>query len=377
LISLGIQILFEVLFFLLLFFNVFVFRTPNFTWAICVVVGFLILLLLLIKYKKPGKMRDKTPYYIVIGGCLIVQILFYLCGLFTGYQVSYQVFYKNYVSKFSIFAVFFLILLTEFIRYLLLLNLNHYKKNFKYYFAKILMILSYIILDYFLIGDIYDLQNNYELLNFLMIFLIPTTTKHLLLDYTCYKYGFTLNYFYRIIMDLYGYFIPIVPELNVFIQNVILTVLPYFIYVILKNVLENSRKKINLKNKKNVSVLLLLLLTLLVYLVSCQFTYSMIAVGSGSMQGTIDKGDAIIYKKYEKENLSVGDIIVFQQQNRIVIHRIASILETDTDDQAFITKGDANESEDNWIVTKENIIGVVKLRVMLIAWPSVLLNEWL
>lgn len=377
--KIGIQILFEVLLFILLFFNVFVFRTFNLEWTILGIVCFLILLFFFIRFKKPIKKRDKTHYYIIIGGCLLTLGIFYLCGLFSGFSQSYNVFYKNYLTKSHILFVFIIIILIELIRYLSLSNLKHNKKDSKYYLARTIMVLNYLLIDYIILGSNCNFKSKYEVVNLLLTFVIPTITKHLLLDYTSLKYGYVTNYWYRLLMDLYTFFIPIIPNVNIFIETVILTVLPYFIYITLENVLGKTKKEIRIDKKKSIkiNIIALIILTILVYLISCQFTYSMIAVGSESMQGTIDKGDAVIYKAYQGEKLDIGEIIVFQQNNKIMVHRIASIIEVENDEQAYITKGDANESEDNWIVTKENTIGVVKLRVLLIAWPSVILNEWL
>lgn len=377
--KIGLQIVFEILLAILLFFNVFVLRTFNLVWVFIGLLGFLIFLLFLIKYKKPSKQRSKTLYYIVVGGCLIVQISFYIWGLFTGFSTSYNVFYKNYLSKIHILGVFFIVSITEMIRYLIFLNYNYNKKDKKKYIARFIMIFNYVLIDYMLLGKSCNFTSRYDLVNTLLIFVIPSIAKNLFLDYTSQKYGYIVNYWYRLIMDLYLYFIPIEPNVNIFIKTVILSVLPYFLYVILENVFGNKKRIARKDKKKNISVniVTLVILAVLVYLISCQFTYSMIAVGSESMQGTINKGDAVIYKEYKGEKLSDGEVIVFRQNNKLIVHRISSVFELDNGDQAFNTKGDANVSEDNWIVTKENVVGVVKLRVLLIAWPSVLLNEWL
>ena len=102
----------------------------------------------------------------------------------------------------------------------------------------------------------------------------------------------------------------------------------------------------------------------------------MIAIGSGSMTGTINKGDAIIYQVYDEDKMDLkeGDVIVFNKQNVSIVHRIIKVYSIDGKD-AYQTKGDANESADNWIVSQEEVQGIVKKRIILIAWPSVLLNE--
>ncbi len=378
--KISIQIIFEILLFILLFFNVFVFRTFNLLGVLIGTAIFFIAMLLLVKYKKPIKQRNQALYYIVGGGCLLVQIVAYICGLFTGYSTSYNVFYKGYLTKSHIIAVFMIIILVEFIRYLVLLNLSYDKKDKKCYIARFIMLINYIFIDYLIMGKNCDFGNRYMIIELLLTFLIPNITKHLFLDYTCNKYGFKVNYLYRLIMDLYLYFVPIYPNISDFLENVVLAILPYFLYLALENVL-GKRKKVKIRegNEKNVkaNVFAWIFLAIIVYLISCQFTYAMIAVGSESMHGAINKGDAVIYKAYDDETLEVGNVIVFKQNDRIVIHRISSIYELDNGGQAYITKGDANESEDNWIVTPSNVVGVVKLRILWIAWPSVLLNEWL
>ena len=60
----------------------------------------------------------------------------------------------------------------------------------------------------------------------------------------------------------------------------------------------------------------------------------------------------------------------YKDDKVLVTHRIIS--ETAN---GYITKGDANESVDNWIVTQSDIIGVVKKKIKFIAWPSVWLSE--
>lgn len=305
--------------------------------------------------------------------------VFYLCGLFNGFSINYNVFYKSYISKLHILAIFLVVLITELIRYCLWLNLNNNKKNKMNILAKVIMIINYVLIDYIIIGEGCDFTSRYEIINLLLTFFIPSLTKNLFLDYTVQKYGYASNLWYRLIMDLYVYFIPVIPDVNIFIKTMVLSVFPYFLYVSLENIYGKDTKKIQNIKKKNifVSVITLILFVVLVYLISCQFTYSMIAIGSESMQKTINKGDAVVYKAYKDEKLSEGEIIVFRQGNRIIVHRIASVIENEDGEQAYITKGDANLNEDNWIVTKKNILGIVKFRILLIAWPSVLLNEWL
>ena len=179
-------------------------------------------------------------------------------------------------------------------------------------------------------------------------------------------------------MDLYIYFIPVTPKLNIFIESVILLVFPYVIYIILQRIAKRRTlgpaRKNNNYFEKFLSFVTSIIFIVVVALVSREFRYSMIAIGSGSMTGTINKGDAVIYETFDEEKLNVGDIIVFNKNNVMIVHRIYKVYEVDNT-LMYQTKGDANDIADNWILESEDIIGVVKLKVPLIAWPSVILNE--
>lgn len=79
------------------------------------------------------------------------------------------------------------------------------------------------------------------------------------------------------------------------------------------------------------------------------FGIGMAVVLSGSMEPVLSIDDLIIVKS--DNNFRVGDVIVYQNNNRLVVHRIVSI-----NDEEIITKGDANDAEDKPILV-ENVKG--------------------
>ena len=101
--------------------------------------------------------------------------------------------------------------------------------------------------------------------------------------------------------------------------------------------------------------------------------YGVLVIGSGSMTGSIDKGDVVVFKN-NKDNLEVGDIIVFKKDNIMVVHRIVKI-EYNNGVYQYHTKGDANQNEDNGYVTKDDIMGEVKLKVEKIGKPTLWLRD--
>lgn len=70
------------------------------------------------------------------------------------------------------------------------------------------------------------------------------------------------------------------------------------------------------------------------------FGYTIFSVATGSMQPTLDVNDIIIIKI--TDDIKVGDIITFKQDNDFITHRVIS-----NNKDTFITKGDYNNTSDN------------------------------
>ena len=92
------------------------------------------------------------------------------------------------------------------------------------------------------------------------------------------------------------------------------------------------------------------------------------------MTGTINVGDTIIYEQYKNQTIKKGDIIIFNNSGIKTIHRVIKI-ENINKETRYTTKGDANELEDLGYITKENIIGIKKLRIKFIGYPTIWLRE--
>ena len=120
-------------------------------------------------------------------------------------------------------------------------------------------------------------------------------------------------------------------------------------------------------------VVLFLIVISMIYVVSGYFRYYMVAVASGSMEPKLSKGDIVIIdKKFNQCNK--GDIIAYYYEKKIIIHRVYKIIKTDN--EYFIyTKGDANSNYDNYKITNDMIVGIVKFKIPLVGYPTVLLNE--
>lgn len=110
-----------------------------------------------------------------------------------------------------------------------------------------------------------------------------------------------------------------------------------------------------LSNIAYIAVLIYLLVSLPIFI-----GYKPLVVLSGSMEPTYKVG-SIIYYEEKTDEIEQGDVIVFESGNAsFVTHRVKEVVDEDT----FITKGDANESEDPEKVELQSVKGeVIKLNI--------------
>jgi len=93
------------------------------------------------------------------------------------------------------------------------------------------------------------------------------------------------------------------------------------------------------------------------------FGYKPFIVLSGSMETKIHKGDLVLTKVVDPKSLKKNDIIAFRDAAKTVTtHRIIDIVD-EKDKNYFITKGDANYSQDQNLVEMKDVEGLYLFRV--------------
>lgn len=97
------------------------------------------------------------------------------------------------------------------------------------------------------------------------------------------------------------------------------------------------------------------------------FGYTFFEVATGSMSDTIEIGDIVVVKITKEVN--ENDIIVFKENESFIVHRLIG-----KNDNEYITKGDANNSEDKPI-KEEQILGkVIKIIPKVGTWKNIIFS---
>ena len=71
------------------------------------------------------------------------------------------------------------------------------------------------------------------------------------------------------------------------------------------------------------------------------------------LDNQIAQYDVAVFDKYENQEIKQYDIILYKHDNILIAHRVRNIVE-----DGYITRGDNNSIDDDWVVTSNDIMGV-------------------
>jgi len=300
-------------------------------------------------------------------------LLYYLSGILIGFAKNINYFTINSFQN-IIFPIIFYTFIKEFLRYQLLMKSSE---------SKTLIIITYvffIIIDNVIPFSAHSIGFNKDTFLLIALTFLPSISENILCSYLSLNLGYKPGIVYLLIMGLYKYLLPIIPNPNEYLYSLIFLIFPLIVLIKIKNWFKKDRTEEvaldNYRHKKK-EILFFIPLTILscvlIYVVSGYFRYYAIAIASGSMEPKISKGDVVIVdKKYDE--IKVGDVLAYKHDGKMIIHRIYRIVKNN--DEYFIyTKGDANSDYDKYKVTEDMFVGTVKLKIPLIGYPTVLLNE--
>ena len=123
----------------------------------------------------------------------------------------------------------------------------------------------------------------------------------------------------------------------------------------------NKIRKIN--NIVSTILLILCFIYLIITLGPRLLGYEVNVVLSNSMEPVYSTGELLLVKPAKADEIKVNDIISFKGSGvsgNVITHRVIKI---DQEKQVFITKGDANSSQDSNPVAFSRLNGIVKINI--------------
>lgn len=323
----------------------------------------------MIPKRKILSLNKKMVTIILLILAIIYLVAFYLMGLYFGFYKAIVQFSSWSIANY-IFPITLIIISSEIIRHIFLVQ------NTKS--TKVISFIIMVLVDLVLYANVYNMNDYDTFIEIISFTLFASISCNLMYNYVSNRYGPLPIIVYRLLTILYAYFIPYIPNVYIFFRSVLRIVYPYIVYLILEYAYPTKRKSVAYidKRKAIIGKILICAFTVAVaMLISCEFKYGLLIIGSGSMTGTVNKGDGIIFEKYDgNEAIEEGQIVVFNKENIQIVHRVIEVKKINGVEK-YITKGDANQETDDGYITKSNIVALYKFKVSYLGWPSLWLRD--
>ena len=355
--------------------NGFLFKIFN-RWTLLL---FTIILLLITKiifgYEKDRHRYAKDIILEIIINLITFFMIYYMSGIFISFAKVGNYLTLKYMTT-AIIPLILYIIAKEYLRYTLITKAGD--KNG----IIVLITIAFICLDCTIATSINAISFSKETFLLLALTIIPSISENILCSWMTYYFGYIPSLVYLMIMYLYKYLLPIVPNPNEYLYSIIFFILPVLLILRLYNWLKKDKTEAIVLEHKNAMKLkivyeipIILILIMMIYFVSGYFKFYAIAIATGSMVPNINKGDVVIInKEFKEKDLEVGKVIAYNYNDKVVVHRIYKEVKIDKE-LIIYTKGDANSNMDEYKITKDMIIGIVNKKIPWIGYPTVMINE--
>lgn len=370
--------LFEVILLLILFVALLV--SNNMTLP---VLAFSLFVYMLVAKRMFTKNQRKSLYsreitYILIALGLSYVGIFYLLGfVYSGFSKQAITFGLSSIFTYIIPNVI-IIISSELVRYIFLSqDSGHVYRGKKIDIPKILTFINMVLIDMILVRGMYNLETLNGFLGLTGFTLFASISYNLFYNYISKRYGEEPVIAHRLIVTLYAYLIPIFPNVYIFFRSFLRMVYPFLMYLILEYGYTKDRFVVSFKQRKGNFLriaTILIATTLVIMLISCKFRYGIIVIGSGSMTGSINYGDAAVFESYHGQKVEPGQVVVFKKEGVRLIHRIVDV-QNINGELRFFTKGDANDNNDEGYRTSADLMGVFKFKINYIGYPTLFVND--
>lgn len=326
---------------------------------------------ILIGLEKDKSLNKIDTVQIVFIYTFIYLLITYVLGVLVGFNRNpYRITIINIIK--NITPLLIVIILQEIFRF----NITIKGKDNKFIIMGMLAI--FIGMDIMFNFKYYGYSNGLEIFEVIGILILPSIADNLILTFISSKSGYLPTIVYRMMLASRNYLIPIIPDLDIYLEAILKIVYPTILFLKFNTIYAKNKFSTEYRSQLNKRILtntVLLSSITLVALVSGIFQYYAMAIGSESMEPQIKKGDAVVIEKTKKK-LKKGMVIAYRHDNKVIVHRIDKI-KIENGEQKITTKGDNNKTKDNWTVEKNDILGIVRLKIPFIGWPSVWLSEML
>lgn len=325
---------------------------------------------LLIKKRSSLSINKREVLLLSIIIASIYVIILHMSGLFFGYYKNPYSVTPQIIMK-IIIPLAVITIASELIRYVFLSQKN-----------KLVGLISFLIcvtLEILMFSNLPGIRTFNKFMDLVGMTLFPAISGNIYYHYISKNFGPLPNIAFRLITTLYIYFVSTMAAIPDALSACIKILLPIFLLAFVSALYTKQKKTVKRKGNKIgfiVTILTIFVLISSAMLISCRFRFGALVIATDSMTGEINKGDIIIYERYDSQTIEEGQVIVFIENQSKIVHRVVQIQNIDGE-MRYFTKGDANEDWDSGYRTQEDILGLTDIKLAYAGYPTLWLRELL
>ena len=244
-------------------------------------------------------------------------------------------------------------------------------------FASLMAFFTALTAEVLMFSSISGITSFNRFMDLVGLTLLPAVIANVYYHYTCKSYGALPNIVLRLITTLYVYLLPTMSSIPDSLASCVKIIFPLILLALVASLYEKKKKKALQKGHKFgwfATALTVAACIAVAMLISCQFRFGALVIATESMTGEINKGDVIIYERYENQPIQEGQVIVFTEGTSRIIHRVVKI-EILRSETRYYTQGDANDDLDYGYRTQADILGLTNFKIAYIGYPTLWLRE--
>ena len=326
-----------------------------------------VLAFLFIKKRNIPSINKNQVLLIVIAAASLYVMAYYLTGLKFGFfQNPYRFTIGTNFFKFLL-PIAVIIVATEVIRYVMMAQNDRP--------TSVMCYLSCVVAEMLICSNLPSVTSFNRFVDLVAGAFFPALIANFFYNYLVKRYGIYPSIAFRAIITLHAYIFPVSSGISDSITNLFALFLPIALYAFIDALFEKKRKYALKKTSRVLRVmsfgLTVVVVTIMigtVMLVSNQFKYGALVIATESMTGEINKGDIIIFESYEDQPIKEGQVVVFEDNRTMIVHRIVDI-EIINGITRYYTKGDANEDMDSGYITDGDIVGLTNYKLPSLGYP--------
>ena len=326
-----------------------------------------VLALYLVKKKTAPSIHHKQVLLLMAVFALLYTVLYYLLGIFFGFHRAITGFTLSTLFWYML-PITVLIVCSELLRTRLLAQRSKTASATAFACCVVAELLCFLAND--------STNSLSRFMDLVALVFLPACIANVTYHYLAARYGASPNIAYRLIRTLLPYFILFEPSAPDALLAFAKLLSPLLILALMRLLYEKKEQTVKRKSKAPLFIsyaLLFAAMLCIALLTSNQFRFCALVIVTESMTGEINKGDIVVYERFDGQSPEEDQILVFQKDRSLIVHRIIRI-EHINGETRYFTKGDANDAADPGYVTDSQIVGITKFSLPYIGQASIWLN---